>query len=375
MWETGTPAFSGMQHTGWGRPRSGRNVGGVPPAAFLRATSTRSSWADARCSLLELIFETVHEALERSELPFAEVDSVVLAAHDMIDGRSLTSMTTAPPAGAYLREEIRFSEDGAAALSGALARLQAGHGRNVIVAAWGRASEGEQHKISRALFDPFFARPLGLTELTISGLRTSIALREFGGYAEHRERAASRRHELACDAVRGPARADIPFPLREEEVAAETDVVCAMILTTEPTDIEVAGTGTSSEPYWPGDRRLLDLPALREAQTRALRMAGRDLAEVGHFEVDGATLFDEALALEAVGAAPRGDGMALLADGAAVNADGGYAAGACSPAMGLVRIAAAAEVLRGGGDADVALATGSSTVAGQVQIATVLARA
>jgi len=349
----------------------------VPAAAYLRATSTRASWADAQRSLPELIFETVHEALERSELPFSEVDSVVLAAHDMTDGRSLTSMTTAPPAGAYLREEIRFSEDGAAALSGALARLQAGHGRNVVVAAWGRASEGEQHKISNALFDPFFARPLGMTELSVSGLRASMALRTYGAYAEQRAAAAEWRHALAADTVRGPARQDIPLPLREDEVAAEADVVCAMVITTEPTDIEVAGTGTSTEAYWPGDRALLECTALREATARALRMAGRDAADVGHFEIDGATVFDEALGLEAVGAAAPGKGMAMLAGDGPVNADGGYAAGACSPAMGLVRIAVAAQALRASGSdgPQVALASGSSTVAGQVQTATVLARA
>jgi hypothetical protein len=94
------------------------------------------------------------------------------------------------------------------------------------------------------------------------------------------------------------------------------------------------------------------------------------VADVTVFELDGLTLFDEALAAEAVGAAPPGDGMRLLATSAQVNPDGGSAAGYGAPAMGLVRICRARERLLAGGG--LALATGSSVVAGQGQAAIVL---
>jgi len=55
-----------------------------------------------------------------------------------------------------------------------------------------------------------------------------------------------------------------------------------------------------------------------------------------------------------------------------VNIDGGFAAGYCAPAMGLVRICAATKRLQAAGTA--ALATGSSVVAAQSQAAVALAR-
>ncbi|MGE4427429.1 MAG: hypothetical protein AB7G37_13335 [Solirubrobacteraceae bacterium] len=351
----------------------------MPPPAYLKQPSLRFSWRDPALNLGELIFETVHAALVDSGTDIAEVDSVVLAAHDMVDGRSLTSMIHAPTAGAYLKEEIRVSEDGAAALAIALAQIQAGEARTCLVAGWGRASEGQPERISNSLFDPFFSAPLGMTELAVSGLRASAALAAHPDYGHRRTDARRRRREQAGRrrAAELPPPGPVPAPLRPDEAATPADVVCAMVLTTETTDVRVPAIVTSTDPYWPGDRDLLGLPALRRASRDALELAGRSVDDVTVFELDGATLFDEALAVEAVGAAAPGDGMGSLADDDRINASGGYALGACAPAMGLVRIAAAADALRGAGSpgGGVALASGSSCVAGQVQIAAVLEHA
>ena len=347
-------------------------------SVYLRAGATRFSWADATRSLPELIFETVREALDRSEIEIGEIDSVVLSAHDLVDGRSLTSMTTAPPAGAYLREEIRLGDDGAAALALATAQIRAGQARAVIVAGWGRASEGDPDAISRALFDPMYARPLGLRELDVSALRASAALGTWPGYAVAREAAGERLHALAARGGTrggdGPPPAAIPYPLRAPEVARAADVVAAVILTAEPTDVALTGTGMSSDPYWPGDRELLALPALRTAARWALNEAGHAIEDVDCFELDGPTLFDEALALEAVGAAAAGRGMRAIAEADNVLPSGGHALGACAPAMGLVRAVSALDTIRSNGPAGVALVSGGSTVAGQTQVAAVIER-
>jgi acetyl-CoA acetyltransferase len=352
----------------------------VHPTVYLGEGATHWSWADAERNLLELIFETVREALSRSGIGIDQVDSVVLSAHDLVDGRSLTSMTTAPPAGAYLREEIRLGDDGAAALSVASAQIRAGQARTCIVAAWGRASEGDPTRISSTLFDPFFAQPLGLTEHAISAFRASAALSAWPGYRAARDEAAERRFALAVDHDGRAERSvePVPAPLRPEEVAPVTDVVCATVVTAERTDIALSGVGMSSDPYWPGDRSLLELGALRRAAEQALTGAGRQIDDVDIFELDGPTLFDEAIALESVGAAPRGEGMHSLVVDDRCNPSGGYAQGACAPAMGLVRSVAAARALRSstsnGSPKGVALASGGSTVAGQTQFAVVLER-
>jgi acetyl-CoA C-acetyltransferase len=342
--------------------------------AYLRATRIECGWRDARRSLQDLIFTTVRAMLDDSGLRFADVDAVVVSAHDLVDGRSLSSMVSSPAAGAYLRDEVRLGDDGAAALAMAVTRVRAGLSRNCIVAAWGRASEGDPASIANALFDPFFTKPLGLTEIAVSALRASAALRRFSGYRVERGAAGARRAAAAPEQVGVlPAAA---VPLCAAELPRWADLVAATVVTSHPTDVRVGGTGMSAEPYWLGDRDLVGLPALRVAAQRAYASSGRGPGDLDVVEVDGLTLFDEALAAEAVGIAAPGEGMSALARDQRINAAGGSAAGYCAPVMGLARAVCAAERLRArrptGSERTLALATGSSTVAAQTQTAIVL---
>lgn len=338
---------------------------------YVQGCAVVRSWADASRNLTELIFQGVSQALTDAGLTAADVDGVVLGAHDLVDGRGLTSMVTAPGAAAYLTDEVRLGEDGATALVLGAARVRAGGSDVCVVAAWGRASEGSPDDISNVLFNPFLTRPLGITELSVSALRAAAALRAFPGYGTWRGEVGRRRAAVAGPADRRPSRA---LPLDYDDLPTWSDVVAAVVLTAAPGPVEISGVGLSSEPYEIGDRDLIAMPALSAASAAALRMAGTTIAEMGVVELDGLTSFDDALSLEAVGAAQRGDGMRLLAQRATVNRDGGSAAGYCAPAMGLVRVAHACQALRDGGH-DQALATGSSVVAAQNQAAVVLRRA
>jgi acetyl-CoA C-acetyltransferase len=336
---------------------------------YVHGGAVTRSWADSSVSLNDFIFATVRRALADARVAIRDVDGVVLAAHDLTDGRSLSSMVTAPAAGAYLKDEVRLGEDGASALVVGTARVRAGASRRTIVAAWGRASEGDPDAIANALFEPFFTRPLGLTEIAVSALRAGAALARYPGYSAWRERAA--RHRTAGHAPAG-RRAARAVPLHAAEMPVWSDVAAALVLSAEPGPVEIRGVGMSTEPYQIGDRDLLGLPALRAAAGQALAAAGLGPGDIDVFELDGLTLFDEALALEAAGAAPAGGGMEAIAQRPDSNVDGGFAAGYCAPAMGLVRVCEAARRLRTAGTA--ALASGSSVVAAQSQAAIVLAR-
>jgi hypothetical protein len=214
-------------------------------------------------------------------------------------------------------------------------------------------------------------RPLAMTEIGVSGLRASRALIEHPGYAAHRDAAAARRGSRVGDPTRIPSPA---WPLRTAELPEWGDVVAAVVIGSAPAPIEVLGVGMSTEPFELGDRDLVGLPALRSASGQALREARRTIGEVDVLELDALTMFDEALALEAVDAAVRGEGMTVLASDPRLDPTGAGAVGYCAPAMGLVRIARAADRLVGGAGRT-ALATGSSVVAAQSQAAVVLGRA
>jgi hypothetical protein len=341
--------------------------GGVIRPVYLHGSAVSTTWRDASRSLTDLIFGCVQAALGDAGLSAAGLGAVVLAAHDLVDGRGLTNMVTAPAAAAYLKDETRLGDDGALAFVLGDARVRSGSVDTCLVAAWGRASEGPIDEIAHALFDPFTGRPLALTEVAVSGLRAAACLSRYPDYGAARAGAAARRGPRPADPVRTP---DPAWPLRPAELPVWADVVAAAVLSSEPGPVRVAGLGMSTEPYDLGDRDLLGLPALRAASAQALGAAGVRAGAVDVLELDGLTLFDEALAAEAAGAAAPGQGMSLLAASGRVNPDGGYAAGYCDPAMGLVRIARAAARIRAG--AGTALATGASVVAAQVQAAVVL---
>lgn len=339
-------------------------------AVYVQGVSVMRSWRDASRSLTELIFDCVVEALARSGHQAADLDSVVLAAHDVVDGRSLSSMVTAPAAAAYLKDEVRLGDDGAAAVVLGTARIRSGASRLTVVAAWGRASEGQPDAIANALFDPFVSRPLGMTELGVSALRASKALRIYPEYQRWRDRVAANRR---LRAARQGARPAATPPLHSDEMPTWGDVVAAMVLSAERGPVEVRGVGMSTEPYQVGDRDLLQLPSLRRASAGALAMAGQSITDVDVLEVDGLTSFDDALALEAIGAAAPGDGMRVLTERSRLNVEGGSEAGYCTPAMGLVRVCNAADQLSKLVNG-LALATGANVVAGQAHAAVVLKR-
>ena len=399
---------------------------------FVDGVALEIGWADAGRDLTELVFATVRRALDDAGRDIDEVDSVVIAAHDLVDGRSLSSMVSAPAAGAYLKDEIRLGDDGAAAFSLAAARLEAGEARCSIVAAWGRASEGDPDAIARALFDPIVEGPFGLTELTVSGMRAQQWLARHGrrgveadrlAAAERRAARAEPNPEAVIDpgaaraesnaavagdaALPGPGKAELaahsrlpvhpPYPLRPGELPRWADVAVAMVISDRESPIRIAGIGHGSEPYSPGERDLDAMPGLALAVRRALP-AGLAVADVDIAELDGLTLFDEAIAAEAAGLAAPGEGLRALAADGRINRSGGSAAGYCAPAMGLTRIVEAALRLReperithtvcgysarghaalgtaGAGPTPSprwALATGSSTVAAQTHTAVVL---
>ncbi len=344
------------------------------PAVYVEGIAIDISWRDASRSLTEMIFSTTRRAIDDGQKPLASIDSVVLAAHDVVDGRSLTSMVTGPAAGCYLRDETRYSDDGAVAFASAVMRIEAGESRRSIVAAWGRASEHDVAAFSRSTFDPFFAAPFGIDELQAAALRAQ-AWGQLDADPRLRGRAQQRRAAMAGANPRalktGGWRTTPSYPLQDDDLPVWADIAVAVTLSAEPAQVRVAGLGQASEPYWLGDRRMQALGALALASQRALHDARFTVQQVDLAEIDGLTLVDEAMGMEAVGLAAQGTGLSFLANDARANPSGGGAAGYCAPAMGLLRIAEAILQLQGRAGAVQqpnvrrALASGSAVLAAQ----------
>ncbi len=345
-------------------------------ATYVHGAAVSLSWADASQSLTDLIFAGVSAALRGAEVRISAIDSVVLAAHDLIDGRSLSSMVTAPAAGAYMRDEIRLSEDGLAAFSLAAARIEAGESEFTVVAAWGRASEGGFLPMSRNSMDPFLQQPFGISDIDLSAFRLSRWSAEYGNGGEARQIAAMARRDraganpraLACPSEILP----VSFPLREDEAPKWADVVAAVILGSRPAPVRVAGLGHGTDAPQVGDRDLLRMPALAAAARTAMGQAGLDAPAIDLVEIDGMMLSDEVIAMEALGLCGPGEGFRAYAASDRVNQSGGAAAGWCYPAMGLVRAAEAYLRLRASEARRTALAAGLGGNGAQTSTALIL---
>jgi hypothetical protein len=101
----------------------------------------------------------VRATLDEAALETADVDGVAIAADDVSDGRSITTMMHATAAGAYLKDEIRVTGGSLTALGLAAARILAGAARRMLVVAWWRPT-ADVAGIARATTDPLTGRPL-----------------------------------------------------------------------------------------------------------------------------------------------------------------------------------------------------------------------
>ncbi|MET7992196.1 hypothetical protein ABZU76_14945 [Amycolatopsis sp. NPDC005232] len=355
--------------------------------AVVEGVAVELTSADRTRSLPELIFSCVSAALADAGCALRDVDAVTVAGEDLIDGRSLSSMITGPAAGAYLRDEIRLSEDGLAALSLAGAQLVSGTFDRVLVAAWGRASEGDPERSSAHGFDPFTEQPLGLTAMVTSALRASAHIRAFGASADYTRAVDARRSRAERNprANRIAARTvPAPFPLRAADLRVETDAVAAAVLcrtdlNTTSGQASITGFGHGTDTFHLGNRSLAELPSARVAVRGALAEACRELTEVHVAELGGRTVWDEVQLIESAGLAEPGTGFGALADDTRLNPSGGSAAGDCEPATGLVRFVEAVLQVTGRagavqlpGGPSVALVASGAALAGQTHTAVVV---
>ncbi len=103
-------------------------------------------------ALIDRVFVTVRAALDAAGVDRDEIDSVILAADDVADGRTITTMIHATAAGAYLKDELRVTQGGLTALGLAGLRVASGLSRRSIVAAWWQPSAPPED-IARAAID------------------------------------------------------------------------------------------------------------------------------------------------------------------------------------------------------------------------------
>jgi len=356
-------------------------------------------------ALSDLIFEVTTGALNDARVGIDEIDSVVIAAHDQIDGRPITTMVNATAAGAYLKDEIRVADDGAFGLALACLRLLSGKFNLSLVVSWSKCSECDPELVSKYSFDPFLCRPFALNNVTAHAIQAMSYMDKWGinedqvakVVVKNRTNGAKNRFAHLRSSVTEQEVLEsklLSYPVRQLHMPPYSDGACALVLgrkeVIDTKQVPVAwirGMGWAQDTYYMGDKELSALPSLSLASRMAYRVANiaNPLEDLDIAEVHDITAFHELMAYEALGFCEQGEGGRFIDSGIPfiegklpVNSSGGAMSANPYSSTGLIRIAEGAlQVMGRAGDSQIpnvncALSHGVSGIGGQSHCVAIL---
>jgi acetyl-CoA C-acetyltransferase len=374
-------------------------------AAVVGVGQTRFERRKKGESVSDLVYEVTVKALDDAGLTIRDIDTVVTVSNDFWDGRTISSMAVQDACGSRHKDISTVEGDGLFGIFYGLMRILSGSFSTALVVSHMKGSESSMNLITNAMFDPIYARMLGLDAVTSAAMQARAYMDRFGITQEQCAKVSVKNHGNAGN---NPY-AQLPMDLTVEDVMASriladpiklldaspiTDGAAAVILAggeavtrarTRP--VWIRGAGHCADAYHLGDRDLAVSPALRKAAEKAYAMAGvRDPArEIDVVELYDAFSYQELLWLEGLGLCPEGGAGRLIDDGVTamegplpVNPSGGCLSAHAVLVAGMVRLIEGVLQLRGeAGDHQVAgcrraLAHGTNGPCGQSHCVMVL---
>jgi acetyl-CoA C-acetyltransferase len=351
-------------------------------------TSIMAPIAGQERSLEEILYDVTRAALKDAAFSISEIEGIVVASNDQIDGRAISVMAASGSVGGVDRDILSTPSAGEHAFVMGVLRVASGQYQTQLVVSWSATEATALNEVERLGADPYFHRRLPLDEMSSYALQaTSLSRKVPHAPAAARALAQSRKSSAAVDPKRWPIEAGMvsrPVTGAVALVLASEDFVAAR---SQSNPAWVRGMGWATESGFLGDRDLSTAPALEEAARQAYAQAGistpADMFDVA--EISDPTPYQELMALEALGLSARGGWLDDISAGAfepkgrlPINPSGGIRAVNPVYCAGLVRIAEAANQIRGqaGGHqikgAKAALAHAASGFAMQYQTVVVL---
>lgn len=339
--------------------------------AIIGAGCSRLEGKRGDVSLQELIFEGASAALADANLKREQIDSVVLSASDLVDGRGIANMSSAAAAGAYMKHETRTTNDGLYALIMACLQILSGRSQIALVVAWNKISEVQWEAASPAFFEPFYERPVGLDEWKLLGLSAASLMQRDPGARKRFDEVLLRNSRKASEVLgtRCLEQRDIDespyvaWPLKEVDFPVPTDGTAALVVASG----EIA-TKISQRPvfvngfFWAtaaavGNRRLEDSSAIAAVAKRAYREANiHSLDDIELIELVAKSSAEEGLILDGLVSPLGGEARDLFEGTSAsggrrpeVNPSGGATGIYLGQAAGLFAASQATRQIRGTG--------------------------
>jgi acetyl-CoA C-acetyltransferase len=320
-------------------------------------------------SIDEIVFEATKKALDDSGLRREEIESVVTAGSDELDGRAISNMITAGSAGAYLKDEVKVSDGGIYGLVLGYLRVASDVFSNSLIVSWTKSSEVSSELISNLASEPLYLRDCGLNSITSLALQASAYIDRADVRDEDAVKVVLKNREnglknpLSHLSYKPPKKEVnssrfVSYPLREIFIPPKSDGACALVIASKEKARSlnkkcawILGLGWAIDEYYAGDRDLSKLSSLRKSSDMAYKMAGikRPFEEISVAEVSDVTPYHEMMVYEALGFCRDREGKELIKYGITkpsgklpVNPSGGILSSNPIFASSLVRVAEAA---------------------------------
>lgn len=126
-----------------------------------------------------MIYRVSRGALDSCGFTIHDIDVVISAGSDFLDGRGISTCITADAMGAQLKEESKVAGDGLLAAVYAFMRLASGIIESALVVAYGKSSESSPAGQERTMAEPFYLRPLGIDALSAAALQARAYMHHF----------------------------------------------------------------------------------------------------------------------------------------------------------------------------------------------------
>lgn len=326
-------------------------------------------------SLEEALYELSQNAIKDAGLTMDDIDGIVVGSNDQFDGRAISVMMASGSVGGVDRDILSTPSSGEHAFVLGVLRLASGQFDTQLIVSWSPLEASSLSEAQRLGADPYFHRRLPLDESSAFALQASAIGAAWPVAHQLAAPIVVRNRANGAKAYPGAANAAVDrkqiessppqrWPLSKAMLPPPAAGIVALVIASDAyvdrkgiaNPAWIRGMGWATETGFLGDRDLKSAPALDAAVERAYGEAGitDPRKAVDLVELTDATPYQELLAYDRLGlSAPDQwesdvSGGRFDADGdLPVNLSGGVAAFNPVFCTGLMRIAEAANQIRG----------------------------
>lgn len=315
---------------------------------------------------------SARRALQDAGIEQAELDSVMMAGYDAEVGRTISNMYAVGPAGGYLRDEGRITDDALAALIMAMSKIRGGGYDTLMLTGYGFPETRRAH-IDNLAYDPLYVRDIGMTDITANAMQAERYTVEHdldssvpaSVVEKNRKNAADNpvaHRQDAVDANDAQEADVVSTPLREHDVSPESYGVVSVVLSFEEyaarygDPVHIESVGWNNDTYYLGEKDLAWSTSLEATAADVYEGSAVEdpMTDLDMIELTEPTSYHELIAYEALGLCERGEAADLVESGATesdgelpVNVSGGAISWDPSAAAGLAGFVEIMNQIRG----------------------------